>query len=245
MNPEQNDILAARTRQAMSMTNSSIPMGSQPIRRYPNHASNIPTPGIRPIPRPTPPFVKPVSRITGDSTKIPPLMDPANIYKNNRENQNGSSDKTDSDPLLSVQMTLVLLLFIILGSSVFVIPQSFRFFWLIIVGLSALMMMGFKLYSCLHESSLDQDSKPEDRKKLNDFAGAVLYGLFILFTVVMTCILLVLGWKVYGQVNSRSNLLSNTEPVTDNEQIVMETNIQNDIINKRRKKNKRLRDMYM
>jgi hypothetical protein len=245
MNPEQHDINAARARQAMSMTNSSVPMASQPQRRHPNHGPGVPVPGIRPIPRPTPPHIKPVSRITGDGTKIPPLMDPANTYKNNRENQEGSTNKNEGDPLLSIQMTLVIVLFIILASSVFVIPQAYRFFWLVVVGLSALMMMGFKLYCCLHESSIDENTKPEDRKKLNDFAGAVLYGLFILFTVVMTCILLVLGWKVYGQVNSRSNLLSNTEPVTDTEQVIMETRLQNDMMNKKRKRSKKLRDMYM
>lgn len=224
MNPAQADRNAAMFARQGHMTNSQVPM-APPMgpKLRPNGG---PGPGIQPIPRPTPPRVQPVGRLTGPNPKIPASMDPANTYKNNTKEKNTAEPSANMGEFSAIGNLLMLILFIILASSVFVIPQKFRFFWLVLVGLSVLMMIGFKVYNDMYEASKDENKPEEERSKLSNFAGALLTAEFILFSVVMASILLVLAWKVYGQVTKRSNLLSNTEPATDSESRQMENTLE-------------------
>lgn len=239
MNPAQHDRNAAMMARQGRMTNGQVPMGAPaPPRLRPNGG---PAPGIQPIPRPTPPRVPPVGRLSGPNPKIPNNMDPANTYKNNTKEHNTGSPVSTGDEFSAVRNLMTLVLFIILASSVFVIPQKFRFFWLILVGLSVLMMIGFRVYSDMYEASKDEDKTEDERSKLSNFAGALLTAEFILFSVVMASILLVLAWKVYGQVTKRSNLLSNTEPNTDGETKQMEKTLDSAMMSERSNDEERMR----
>lgn len=247
MNPAQHDRNAAMFAAQGRMTNGAVPMGA-PMgpRLRPNGG---PAPGIQPIPRPTPPRVPPVSRLTGPNTKIPNSMDPANQYMNNTKEKSTAEPSSNGDELSSVRNLMTLLLFIILASSVFVIPEKFRFFWLVLVGLSVIMMIGVRVYTDLYEASKDEGKTEEERTKLSNFSGAILYAIFIVFSVVMAAILLVLAWKVYGQVNKNSNLVSDVEPTTDKEQVMMENRLEETMMYdaapmRKKKKKKRFDPMF-
>ena len=203
------------------MTNGQIPMGAQPGPRLRPQATPG-APGIQPIPRPTPPRVPPVGRLSGPNPKIPNNMDPANRYSNNEKM---SGEPSSSDEYSGIRNLMSLLLFIVLGSSVFVMPETYRFFWLILVGFTVLMMIGFRIYNDLYEASKDDSKDEKERDKYSNFAGAVIRGEFILYSIVMAALLLVFAWKLYGQVNARSNLLSNTEPDTDKQTKMMENRL--------------------
>ena len=209
MNPEQHDRNAAMMARMGYQTNGDVPMGpGGPTRMRPNMGTG---PGIQPIPKPTPPKWPPVTRLSGPNTKIPPKMDPAKRYNNGKEKML-VNDNQDSE-LSGVKASLTLILLIILAGSVFVINERYRFFWLVIVGLGAILMIGNRVYSDLYNASIDTENNDEDqRKKYANFAGGVLYAIYLLFAVVMANILLVLLWKVYGQVTKRSNLINNKEP---------------------------------
>lgn len=229
MNPEQRDRSAALYSQQMQQTNGSIPMGPpMPRRQRPNGG---PVPGIQPVVRPTPPKVPPIARLTGPNPKIPKRMDPTNRYHNlpggeiSNEKMTGSLSKEESE-LGPVKQSLALVLLILVASSVFVIPREYRFFWMVIFGLSVVMCLGTRLYVDLYESSLTKADDDNEKDRLKTMAGVVLYAEYILFSFVMGAILLVLAWKLYGQLNSRSNLLSNTEPETPAQQAGMERQLQ-------------------
>lgn len=213
MNPEQHDRNAAMMARMGHQTNGSVPMGPpMPTRLRPNGGAG---PGIQPIPRPTPPKLPPVDRLSGPNTKIPPKKDPTNKYHNGGEKMIGAGDSGDSE-LSGIKASLSLVLLIILAASVFVIKDSYRFFWLVLIGLGFIMMLGNRVYTDLYNASIDTENTDEDqKKKYANFAGGVLYAIYILFAVVMACILLVLLWKVYGQVTKRSNLVNNKEPKKD------------------------------
>lgn len=236
---------AARMAHQDHMVNGGVPMGAPPgprLRSQPTPGA----PGTRVIPRPTPPHIKPVGRLTGPNPKVPMDMDPVNRYKNNEKM---SGEPASSDEYSGIRNLVALLLFVVLGSSVFVMPEKYRFFWLILVGFSALMMIGFRIYNDLYEASKDETKDEKERDKYSNFAGAVIRGEFILYSVVMAALLLVFAWKLYGQVNSRSNLLSNTEPENDQQTKVMETRLDSAMMDderrSRRMERKRKRDpMY-
>lgn len=210
MNPEQHDRNAAMMARMGHQTNGSVPMGPpMPTRLRPNSGGT--GPGIHPIPRPTPPKLPPVDRLSGPNTKIPPRMDPANRYNNGGEKMLGAGGNGDSE-LSGIKASLSLVLLIILAASVFVINDRYRFFWLVLVGLGLIMMLGNRIYTDLYNASIDTENSDEEQKrKYANFAGGVLYAIYILFAVVMACILLVLLWKIYGQVTKRSNLVNNKE----------------------------------
>lgn len=243
MNPEQRDRSAAMYDQRMRMTNGAVPM-APPMgpRRHPNGG---PSPGIQPVPRPSPPKVAPVARLTGPNPKIPSRMDPANRYHNlpggEQEKMQGSSGSNDD--LGGVRQALSLVLIILLASSVFVMPREYRFFWLTIFGLAIIMCIGMRLYSDLFEASKNPDETEEKRQNMKTLAGVVIYGEFILYAFVMAAILIVLAWKLYGQVNRRSNLLSNTEPETAMQQEKMEQTLQRPM--QRRMKEKKRRPKFI
>lgn len=223
MSVQEADRQAAEMQRRMQMANSAMPAGPpMPQRqRAPYAGPTLAT--MQPIPRPTPPQVPPVARLTGPNPKI--VKDPADRYRGLGEKQSGSPLPT-GDELGGVRQALTLVLFILLACSVFVIPREYRFFWLVIFGLSVVMMLGMKLYADLFEASADEQKDEDERKKLHTFAGVVLYGEYIFFAVVMAAILVVMAWKLYGQFNSRSNLLSNTEPATEVERVQMEALLQ-------------------
>lgn len=227
------------------MTNGQIPMGAPPGPRLRSNAAPG-APGIQPIPRPTPPKIQPVGRLSGPNPKIPNSMDPANSYKNNEKM---SGEPSASDEYAGIRNLMSLLLFIVLGSSVFVMPEKYRFFWLVLVGFSVLMMIGFRIYNDLYEASKDESKDEKERDKYSNFAGAVIRGEFILYSIVMAALLLVFAWKLYGQVNARSNLLSNTEPENDKQTKMMENKLDDamQMEEKRRRKmekRRRLDPMY-
>lgn len=247
MNPEQHDRNAAMFARMGHQTNGNLPMAPPmaPMQR-PSYGAPAGS-GIRPIPRPTPPKIPPVDRLTGPNTKIPNKMDPANRY-NNVAKEKAVGDASSSD-LTGVNSALTLVLLTVIASSVFVINEKYRFFWLVIFGLGVIMMMGNRLYSDLYAASIDVSNSDEEQKtKYANFAGGVLYAMFILFAVVMTCILLVLIWKVYGQVSARSNLVSNKEApavVEEEEVVVMQPAMQPAMQQMSKKELKRMRRKQM
>ena len=220
MNPEQHDRNAAMMARMGHQTNGSVPMGPpMPARLRPNGGTG---PGIQPIPRPTPPKLPPVDRLSGPNSRIPHKRDPTNKYNNANEKMI-AGDSGDSE-LSGIKASLCLVLLIILAASVFVINEKYRFFWLVLVGLGLIMMLGNRIYADLYNASIDTENTDEEqKKKYANFAGGVLYAIYILFAVVMACILLVLLWKVYGQVTNRSNLVNNNkEPKKEIEMIEVE-----------------------
>lgn len=160
------------------------------------------------VPQPTRPRgLVPTDQITGYGSKIPPSMDPANRYNNKVEHMDAASPAAGG-AYAGVNTALCLVFLIVVGSSVFVIPRQFRVFWMLFVGLTILLMTGFKIY---RELMAVAEKESDDKDKYTAWALAVLYAIGGLYSVVMVALLFVMAWKIYGVVTSRSNLLGSGE----------------------------------
>lgn len=108
------------------------------------------------------------------------------------------------DGILSV---LWLVLIIILISSVFLIPLPFRVFWLVVVSLTILMSLGFRVYSEWMNRAQLEDSQTHE-----DWSMGLLYVLVITYALTMLAIMFILLWKIISVINSRTNIIRNKPP---------------------------------
>lgn len=200
------DRAAALYRQRMAQTNTRIaaesPQGQRQTRMDP-HMTRIGPPQPGPPPRGAPQSVKDIGWA---SRKISPANDPANKYKSlSRAEYATASPAADEDMsshlLLSRVVTGVVIILAL--ASVFVLPKSLKVFWLVILGLTALMQGGFTLYKELMSMS-QRDG--EENKKYAQWAGMILYAITMIYTAVMVGILFFMAWSLYSIANSQSNI---------------------------------------
>ncbi len=215
MSDQRQHAEAQRYAAYLRQKNGSVPMGPPPPQKRVSFKDHDPkmNPGIMEL---KPPIVKPVDRITGSSPKIPLRNDPLNTYKNNqvpiRENMSAKSD-ADGDMYASLKQVLTLIVIAILSVSVYVIPESYRVFWLVVLGTTLLMCMGFKVYKEWMEMSSDMTMEAENRDKYSAWGLGMLYAITAGYTSVMVGITIVLIWKIYGTVTSKTNIVSEPPPL--------------------------------
>lgn len=75
-------------------------------------------------------------------------------------------------------------------SSVFVLPNEFKGFWLAIVALSIVVIMGYWLFG--------EWVKRTDNESQQNMAMGLFYGLIILYSFTLAALLLMLLWKIFS-----------------------------------------------
>jgi Flp pilus assembly protein protease CpaA len=141
-----------------------------------------------------------------------------NTYHNlqHKENLDGeNATGADSDYLNGTNRLVVGVLMIAAVSSVFVLPKPLKVFWLLIVGITAMMHIGFGLYKEWMELG---QSGGEDNKRYAEWAKMILYVLVWVYTAVMVGLLFFMAWSLYSIANSKSNIARlDEEAMTDYE----------------------------
>lgn len=204
-NAERN---AALYRQRMASANSNIGVNNPPPPQQTRFNPQLSTPPHRPVANahPAPPGApRPVTKLTGSSPKIPPRMDPTNSYHNikNKEKQTAEPGSGEGVGYLDGVNKLVVGIICALAiSSVFVLPKQLKVFWIIILGLTFLIHMGFMLYK---EWMAMGKSGGEDAKYA-EWASILLYTLVMIYSAVMTGILFFMAWSLYSIANSKTNI---------------------------------------
>ena len=117
-----------------------------------------------------------------------------------------STKGSEAYPGINV-LVRMLVLALLLGS-LFVIPTSYKPFWISIVGLVILSYIGFSLYFEWDKKAFSADGTKEEKEKYKSWAIMILYIMNITVTVVISAILIVFIWKLYGLVSKRTNLVA-------------------------------------
>ena len=177
--------------------------------RAPNAVLN-PAPPEKVLPPPPP--VRPVADLT-----IPKQVDPTE-----------RKEKLMADTQLwgSANTGIVLFFLLTLASAVFVIPHNLRFFWVVFIALVVLELIAFFIYANVAENTSETAQIA---------ARVLLYGQYILFCVTFVAILLVLCVKVYGILNTKTNIMSQND-VSGNEKVIEEVKLKLDNIKRKSKR---------
>ena len=125
-----------------------------------------------------------------------------NTYGNIQYKENLAGE-ADSDYLNGTNRLVVGVILVAAISSVFVLPKSLKVFWILLLGLTIMMHIGFNLYS--EWIALGQ-SGSEDDKRYAEWAKMILYVLVMVYTAVMVGTLFFMAWSLYSIANSKSNL---------------------------------------
>ena len=134
----EQDYAARLMQQRMLRTNGSIPAGAPPPRKRVHFNPNVEM-GPSGVPMPTRPRLPITDRVTESGPKIPRDLDPTKKYHNlkpAKENSTGAPNENDKTAPSYFSQSLELVAAIFLIASVFVIPNNFKIFWLIIAGTS-------------------------------------------------------------------------------------------------------------
>jgi len=92
-----------------------------------------------------------------------------------------------------INVTLGLMVGAVAASAVFVLPPGLKVFWVVMVGLVAIMGLGLLLF---HEWA------GSDNETYKGLASGVIYALSILYSMVVAALLLVLVWKIYSMTRT-------------------------------------------
>lgn len=197
---------------------------------FPNHLQNKQMPPRPPMPManhaglpkltsapnekvlPPPPPVRPVA------VHMPKEIDPTQKKKENMT--------TDVQLWGSANTGITLFFLLTLASAVFVIPMNLRFFWVVFIALVVLELIAFFLYANVAENSSETAQTA---------AKVLLYGQYILFCVTFVGLLIALSIKVYGLLNTKTNLFSQKE-VSGNEKVIEEVKLKLDEIKRKKSK---------
>ena len=198
---------AALYRQRMTQTNGQIGMVSPPMRQQVAFDPQIQAPPHMPpaIASPPPPGApQPVTKLTGSSRKIPPRIDPANAYHNlkYKEFQAAEDDEEGYNALSGVNQLVVAIVIIVALSSIFVLPKQLKVFWVVVLGLTFLIHVGFMLY----KEWLAMGRKKGGDSKYAEWAAILLYCLVMIYTSVMVGMMFFFAWSLYSIANSRTNI---------------------------------------
>ena len=160
-------------------------------------------PGMRPRPAGPPPpgAPRPVTRLTGNSPRIAPGRDPANRYKN-LERAGAESITSNGDMLNGVNKLVAGVIVIVALSCVFVLPKQLKVYWLVVVSLTMLVMLGF----CLSKEWIKMGEKGGEDAKYSEWGAILLTALVMVYSAVMVGILFFMAWSLYSIANSKSNI---------------------------------------
>lgn len=217
---------AALMRQRMAQTNGRIPMGAPPAPRQVKFNPNMqqtPHQSMGQLAPKRPPN-PPVSKVTGSGPLIPPKSDPLNKYEN-VEKATGEPITGDSNSMAIIFSKMILVALLV--SSIFVIPPSFKVFWIMIVSIIILVTIGFILYYEWDFKANKASTSDDDKAKYSGWASTLLYTLTMAYTAVAAAILAIMVWRIYSMVNTRSNLIS--EPPTEKESVMVEESTSSEI----------------
>lgn len=198
---------AALYRQRMMSTNPQLSMASPPPPRQTNFNPNLAVPPHMPpaVARPPPPGApRSVKKLTGSSRKVPPRMDPTNTYTNikDKEKQTGDDDGEGTGMLSGINRLMVGIIAALAVSTIFVLPRQLKVFWIIILGLTFLIHLGFLIY----KEWMYMGKNGGEDAKYAQWASFLLYGMAMVYTAVMVGILFFMSWSLYSIANSRTNL---------------------------------------
>jgi hypothetical protein len=148
------------------------------------------------------PAPRAVAGLTGSSRRVPPGTDPLNRYRNNRgpEKEQGSAAPVP-DMLIGVNQLVAGLAAVCAFSAVFVLPQQLKVFWVLVIGLTLLMAVGFHIYK-----ELMQAGQREGDASKAEYAWVLLFTLMCIYSAVMLSVLLFMAWSLYGIANARTNI---------------------------------------
>ncbi len=198
---------AALYRQRMMSTNPQLSMASPPPLKQTSFNPNLAIPPHMPMQRGRPPppgAPRSVKKLTGSSRRIPPKMDPTNTYKNIKamEKQGADDDGDGTGMLNGINKLMMGILTALAISSVFVLPRQLKVFWIVILGLTFLMHMGFLIY----KEWMYMGKKGGEDAKYAQWAAVLLYAMAMVYTAVMVGVLFFMAWSLYSIANSRTNL---------------------------------------
>jgi hypothetical protein len=143
------------------------------------------------------------ARLTGSNPRIPRGMDPTDKQSvMNREKMEGDEAKI-AGTLEGVHRIVIGVVLAIALSATFIMPRQLKTFWVLLMGLTIMMCLGFTLYKEWMQRS---KSGEEGADKYSDWAGVLLYALVMLYTAVMVGTLFFFAWSLYSIANSQSNL---------------------------------------
>ncbi len=131
-------------------------------------------------------------------------MDPTNTYKNIKamEKQGADDDGDGTGMLNGINKLMMGILTALAISSVFVLPRQLKVFWIVILGLTFLMHMGFLIY----KEWMYMGKKGGEDAKYAQWAAVLLYAMAMVYTAVMVGVLFFMAWSLYSIANSRTNL---------------------------------------
>lgn len=131
--------------------------------------------------------------------------DPTNKYKD-IEKQSGSPDKSavEYDGIKHLVRLIIVALFV---GAIFVVPQEYRPFWIILTTLFVLCGIGFALYLEWDAKAFSEGTDEAEADRAKGWAGTMLYMLTMATTAVTVGVLMVMVWKIYSVTKANSNLL--------------------------------------
>lgn len=146
-----------------------------------------------------------VKNVTGSGPgHINRKSDPTNKYKS-IEKQSASPDKSavEYDGIKHLMRLIIVALFI---GAIFVIPQEYKPFWIILTTLFILCGIGFSLYLEWDSKAFSEGTDEAEADRARGWAGTMLYMITMSTTAVTVGVLMVMVWKIYSVTKANSNL---------------------------------------
>jgi hypothetical protein len=167
-------------------------------------------PGMMP---PGPPGMMPPRGHTNHAFKKMNATAPPSLSKENMRQEHLKKMRTESLQnneerqffWLNANTGMMLLFSTILASSLFVIPDNLKFFWMAFIVICFFEMVAFFLYTSFSEAAVGDETSGK-------IANFLLYAQYVLFCITFVSLMVVLLIKVYGFVNKKTNLLNKEEP---------------------------------
>ena len=207
MSSPEAERAAALMRQRMSRTNQQSHMASPPAPQRshynPPNAPSMSVPRAGPPPRGAPRSVK---NLTGSNRRIPPRGDPLDRYSNIKEKQLADKESSsEANMIVYVNQLIFGILSVVAFSAVFVLPRQLKVFWVLILGLTILILLGMTLYAELMRMS----EGGGDNAKYAEWGFVLFFALFMMYTGVMIGVLIFMAWSLYSIANSKTNIARN------------------------------------
>jgi len=169
----------------------------------------MPPPGMMPQGMPPPPGQTNHAFKKMNATAPPSLsresMRQEHLKKTRVESLQTNVDEEKQFFWLNANTGMMLLFSTILASSLFVIPDNLKFFWMAFIVICFFEMVAFFLYISFSEAAVGDETSGK-------IANFLLYAQYVVFCITFVSLMVVLLIKVYGFVNKKTNLLNKEEP---------------------------------